>query len=476
MTALPRRDFRLTKIICTLGPASSSSEMMEKLAKAGMNIARLNMSHGDHEGHLLSIRRIRSLNRQLNHPVSLMLDLQGPEIRTGVTQGTMQLNVGEEFWVTVSPQENTEEKSIHVDYKDMIRQLKVGDRITVDNGLINLAVLEIKEQALRCEVVDGGKLGSRKHINLPGVRVNLPSVTDKDRRDILFGIENDIDFIALSFVRNAEAVNQARQILEEAGGHHARLIAKIENQEGIDNFDAILEAADGIMVARGDLGVEIEFSDLPAAQRMIVRKCALAGKPVIVATHLLESMIQNPMPTRAEVSDVANAVYETADAIMLSGETATGTYPVRCVEVLDKIARRTEKEQGLGFERERKPASIREELARAACRLADSLDAPAIVVMTRRGLLGQMVSSFRPKRSIIYAFTNMSTTRRKLWLSRSVVPFKMDFSSDPEKTVAAAFERLRQRNRVLPGDPIVVVSDVAAGQETVTALQVRVFN
>jgi pyruvate kinase len=209
---------------------------------------------------------------------------------------------------------------------------------------------------------------------------------------------------------------------------------------------------------------------------MIVRKCALVGKPVIVATHLLESMIQNPMPTRAEVSDVANAVYETADAIMLSGETATGTYPVRCVEVLDKIARRTEKEQGMGFEKDRKPASIREELARAACRLADSLDAPAIVVMTRRGLLGQMVSSFRPKKSIIYAFTNMSTTRRKLWLTRSVVPFKMDFSSDPEKTVAAAFERLRVRNRVLPGDPIVVVSDVAAGQETVTALQVRVFN
>jgi pyruvate kinase len=471
-----RRDFRLTKIICTLGPASSSSEMIEKLAKAGMNIARLNMSHGDHEGHLLSIRRIRSLNRQLNHPVSLMLDLQGPEIRTGVTTGSMQLNVGEEFWVTVSPHENTEEKSIHVDYKDMVQQLKVGDRITVDNGLINLAVLEIKEHALLCRVVDGGKLGSRKHINLPGVRINLPSITDKDRRDILFGIEHDVDFIALSFVRNAEAVNQARQILDESGGHHARLISKIENQEGLDNFDAILEVSDGIMVARGDLGVEIDFADLPAAQRMIVRKCTLVGKPVIVATHLLESMIQNPMPTRAEVSDVANAVYETADAIMLSGETATGTYPVRCVEVLDKIARRTEKEQGLGFERDRKPASIREELARAACRLADSLDAPAIVVMTRRGLLGQMVSSFRPKRSIIYAFTNMSTTRRKLWLSRSVVPFKMDFSSDPEKTVAAAFERLRVRNRVLPGDPIVVVSDVAAGQETVTALQVRVFN
>jgi pyruvate kinase len=471
----PRRDFRLTKIICTLGPASGSSEMIERLAKAGMNVARLNMSHGDQDSHLLSIRRIRSLNRELNHPVSLMLDLQGPEIRTGIRQGSLQLDPGEEFWITVSPQENTEEKSIHIDYRDMVNQLKVRDRITVDNGLINLQVLEIRDQRLRCKVLDGGTLGSRKHINLPGIRVNLPSITEKDRSDILFGVKHDIDFIALSFVRNAEAVLQARAIIEQAGGHHAKLIAKIENQEGIDNFDEILAEADGIMVARGDLGVEIEFTELPVIQREIVRKCTIAGKPVIVATHLLESMITNPMPTRAEVSDVANAVYEEVDAVMLSGETATGAYPVRCVEVLDRIARRQEKQDGMGFERQRKPADIREELARAACRLADELKAPAIVVMTRRGLLGQIVSSFRPESSIIYAFTNMSTTRRKLWLSRSIVPFKMDFSSDPEKTVAAAFERLRARNRLLPGDCVVVVSDVAAGKEHVTAVQVRIF-
>jgi pyruvate kinase len=469
-----RRDFRLTKIICTLGPASSSSEMIERLAKAGMNVARLNMSHGDHESHLLGIRRIRSLNRELNHPIALMLDLQGPEIRTGVREDSIQLKVGEEYWITVSPQENAEEKSIHIDYKDMVQQLKVGDRITVDNGLINLEVLQIREHSLLCRVLDGGTLGSRKHINLPGVRVNLPSVTDKDKRDIIFGIEHDVDFIAMSFVRNAEAVHQARKLIDDAG-HHAKLISKIENQEGIENFDEILEASDGIMVARGDLGVEIAFSELPVIQRQIARKCALAGKPVIVATHLLESMISNPMPTRAEVSDVANAVYEEVDAVMLSGETATGRHPVRCVEVLDKIARRMEKEVGLGVGQVRVPADIREELARAACRMADALNAPAILVMTRRGLLGQLVSSFRPRRSIIYAFTNMSTTRRKLWMSRSIVPFKMDFSSDPEKTVLAALERLRQRNRVLPGDAIVVISDVAAGDQTVTAVQVRVF-
>jgi pyruvate kinase len=264
-------------------------------------------------------------------------------------------------------------------------------------------------------------------------------------------------------------------VLEEAGGHHARIISKIENQEGVDNFDAILAASDGIMVARGDLGVEVDYSELPVIQRMITKKCVLAGKPVIIATHLLESMIESPHPTRAEVSDVANAIYEEADAIMLSGETATGKYPVRCVQVMDKIARRIEKEQGLDFGLQRQPGDVREELARSACRIADSLGAPAIIVMTRRGLLGQLVSSFRPSTAVIYAFTNMSTVRRKLWLSRSVVPFKMDFSSDPEKTVVAAFERLRTRNRIVPGDPVVIVSDVAAGEQTVTAVQVRPF-
>ena len=470
-----RRDFRLTKIICTLGPASWSSKTIEQLALAGMNLSRLNMSHGTYENHLLTIRRVRSLNRKLNHPIALLLDLQGPEIRTGEVHGNLDLKVGEVFSVTVVPQEDPEEKSIHIDYRDMISHLSVGDRITVDNGLINLEVLEIGDHDLSCRVLDGGTLGSRKHINLPGVRVNLPSITEKDRKDILFGLEHDVDFIALSFVRNAEAVREARQVIEEAGGHHARLIAKIENQEGVDHFDEILEAADGVMVARGDLGVEIDLAELPVVQRGMVRKCALAGKPVIVATHLLESMIQNPVPTRAEVTDVANAVYEQVDAIMLSGETATGKHPVRCVEALDRIARRIEKEEGLDFHDQRAAEGIREELARAACRIADSLGAPAIVVMTRRGLLGQLVSSYRPENAIIYAFTNMSTTRRKLWLSRSVVPFKMDFSSDPEKTISSAFERLRRHNRVLPGDPIVVVSDVKAGQEAVSAIQVRVF-
>lgn len=446
-----------------------------------MNVARLNMSHGDHDGHLLSIRRVRSLNRKLNHPVALLLDLKGPEIRTGEMADDLHLKVGETYTLTVVPREDPEARTIHVDYRDMVSDVALGDRITVDNGLINLEVLEIHDHALTCRVLDGGRLGSRKHINLPGIRVNLPAVTDKDRRDILFGIEHDVDFIALSFVRNAEAVLDARKVIEDAGGHHAKLIAKIENHEGVEHFDEILAVADGIMVARGDLGVEVEFEELPVIQREIVRKCIVAGKPVIVATHLLESMIEHPMPTRAEVTDVANAIYEQVDAIMLSGETATGKHPVRCVAVMDRIARRIEKEQGIGFERLREPLSLdsvqrtREQLARSACRLADDLGAPAIVVFTRRGELGQLVAANRPRSAIIYAFTNMSTTRRKLWLSRAVVPFKMDFSSDPERTIVAAFERLRSRNRVCAGDPIVVVSDVRAGHETVSSIQVRVF-
>lgn len=473
-TPQKRRDFRRTKIICTLGPASAASEVIEQLAAAGMNVARLNMSHGTQDYHHRIIRQVKNLNRRLNHPIALLMDLQGPEIRTGEISENIKLGVGDIFRFTVAPLEDPEQKSVHVNYEDLLKDVKVGEKVTVDNGLINLEVLEITEHELKCRVLDGGTLGSRKHINLPGVRVNLPSITEKDKRDILFALKNDLDFIALSFVRSADDVLRARAMIEENNGH-ARIISKIENHEGVDNFDEILKVSDGIMVARGDLGIEIEVHELPVVQRRMVRACQAAGKPVIVATHLLESMIQHPMPTRAEVTDVANVVYEQADSLMLSGETAAGKYPVRCVQMLDQIARRIEKEPGMDFYLLRQPQDNREELAQSACRLADSLSSPAIVVITRRGHFAEQVASFRPKSSIIYAFTNMSSTRRKLWLNRSVVPFLMDFSRDPEKTIRNAFEKLRRRNRVHPGDPIVIVSDVAAGDQRVTSIQVRVF-
>jgi pyruvate kinase len=469
-----RRQFRHTKIICTMGPACDTTQTIHKMALAGMNIARLNFSHGDHQTHLMSVRRIKSLNQKLNHPVSMLADLQGPEIRTGVLEQSLDLKVGETFSLSVSPVLDPEERSVHVDYQSLVNDLKKGDKVTVDNGLINLQVLEVNENRLLCRVIDGGKLGSRKHINLPGIRVNLPSITDKDRRDIQFAIEHELDFIALSFVRSPKDVLDARALVE-AGEANIKIIAKIENQEGVDNFSEILEVADGIMVARGDLGVEVDFRELPVIQRRIVRECTRVGKPVIVATHLLESMREAPMPTRAEVTDVANAVYEQADAIMLSGETASGTYPVRCVEVMDGIAKRIELEKGLDFYVDHGPVGAREEMARSACRIADSLQAPAIVVITRRGLLGQLVSSYRPKTAMIYAFTNMSSTRRKLWLNRSVVPFVIDFSSTPEKTIQTAFDKLEQRNRVLPGDPVVVITDVTGTNESIPTVQVRRF-
>ena len=467
-------DNRLTKIVCTIGPSTSSWDALAGLAYAGMNLARLNMSHGDHRSHLQVIRNIKSLNKKLAHPVSILMDLQGPEIRTGELSKSLDLKTGDVFYFTVLA-DDAEERSVHVNYQDLVKDLRPGERVTVDNGLINLEVLEVSEHRLKCRVLDGGMLGSRKHVNLPGVRVNLPSITKKDREDIAFAIEQDVDFIALSFVRGADDVLEARAIIEEAGGHQ-RLIAKIENQEGVDNFDAILGAADAIMVARGDLGVEVAFEELPVLQRDMVRRCAIAGKPVIVATHLLESMIDNPLPTRAEVTDVANAVYEQVDAIMLSGETATGKYPRRCVEVLVTIARRIETGPGLDFYKERPaPTTQRAHIAQGACRLADSLGARAIVVMTRRGQFGQLVASYRPRSAIIYAFTNMSTTRRKLWLTRAVVPFRMNLSRDPEKTIVNALAKLRERDVIEAGEPVVVVSDVAtATGDLVTSIQVRV--
>ena len=472
--AADRREFRHTKIICTIGPACDSTLMLKRMAGAGMNIARLNMSHGDPESHLMAVRRIKSLNQKLNHAISILVDLQGPEIRTGELEHAVELKVGETLSLSVSPVSDPEERSVHVDYQSLVKDLKKGDKVTVDNGLINLEVLEVNENRLLCTVIDGGRLGSRKHINLPGIRVNLPSITEKDKRDIQFAVKHDLDFIALSFVRSPNDVNEAREIVEANGGN-TKLIAKIENQEGVDNFSEILKAADGIMVARGDLGVEVDFRDLPVIQRHIVRECALAGKPVIVATHLLESMREAPMPTRAEVTDVANAVYEQADAVMLSGETATGQNPVRCIEVLDRISKRIEREPGLDFHSEKIPQGPREELARSACRIADALNSPAILVITRRGLLGQLVAVYRPKRAIIYAFTNMSSVRRKLWLPRSVVPFVIDFSKNPEKTIQTAMEKLAQRNRVLPGDPIVVITDVTSANVSIPSIQVREF-
>ena len=462
---------RRTKIICTIGPATASFETLRALYEAGMNVVRLNMSHATHADAAKIIGWIKTLNRQLPYPIPILLDTQGPEIRTGALDQPMQLSPGEIVKLTIRDAGTVETKSIQVNYDEIVDVVDVGKIVTLDNGLINFEVLERHEQHLTCKVVDGGQLGSRKHVNLPGVRVNLPAITDKDRQDIEFGIANDVDFIALSFVRRPEDVQELREFLG-AKQNTIRIIAKIEDQEGVNNIHEIGKLSHGVMVARGDLGIETDIADLPNIQRRIVHSAAQHGKRCIVATHLLESMIEHPIPTRAEVTDVANAIYEGVDAVMLSGETSVGQYPVRCVEQLSAIAKQSERFPGLGYEKDLEISEDKQHVAVHAVSLAESLDADGIVVITRRGITADLVTNARPMHVPIYAFTNHSQTRRRLALNRAVYAYRTAFSSDPEKTLQRAFDVLKDREGLAAGAKLVVVSDVLADQES-DAIQIR---
>jgi pyruvate kinase len=466
---------RKTKIICTLGPATSNYETLQEMHDAGMDIIRLNMSHAPHSWVDRMIGHIVELNKHSAFPVGILLDTQGPEIRTGVLENDLDLKAGDEITITVRDNVDVEESSIRINYDELIETMNVGDKITVDNGLINLKVLEKNSPLLRCKILDGGKLGSKKHVNLPGIRVNLPAITQKDREDILYGLSHELDYIALSFVRDADDVLELRKLIQENFPKKLdtiKIIAKIEDQLGVKNLEEIVQVADGIMVARGDLGVEIDLAELPTVQRHIVKLCARYGKRVIVATHLLESMIENPIPTRAEVTDVANAVYEGADAIMLSGETTVGKHPVRCVKQLDAIARATEKQPGLNFTDELIKSSDKEHLAATAVELADSLNAKGIVVVTRHGIMANYVTNCHPESSPIFAFTNIGVTRRLMTLNRYVYPFKIEFSNDPEETLRRAFHELKTKAGFVSNDKVVVISDLLIDQDSV-GIQIR---
>jgi len=463
---------RKTKIICTIGPVSESYEMLKKMAEAGMDVVRLNMSHGDHASHAKVIKSIKTLNKLPGFAIPTLLDTQGPEIRTGNLQTDLELKQGDVISVTVRGADAVEESSFQINYEDLINELKIGDKITVDNGLINLQVLEKKDRSMKCRVLDGGRLGSKRHVNLPGIRVNLPSITTKDREDILFGVKQGVDFIALSFVREAKDIRELRALLDANDGEKVKIIAKIEDQEGVRNLDEIILASDGVMVARGDLGVEIDIEDLPNVQRKIVRLCHEQGKRVIVATHLLESMIQNPIPTRAEVTDVANAIYEEVDAIMLSGETTIGKYPIKCVEYMNKIALTSERMVGLQYSKHLKMTENRQFLASAAVEMAEAMGARGIVVITRRGVMAGCVTNCRPFQSTIYAFTNDGRACRQMALNRGVVPHKIAFSKDPEKTIASSFEVMKAVEGFKSGDKVVLISNVIAGSGADT-IQIR---
>ena len=429
--------FTRTKIICTIGPASSSLNVLKKLHSAGMNVARINMSHASHKDAKNIINNINLINKnKVNklYEIGILLDTQGPEIRTGDTSLPINLKVGDKVTLTVRDEIDVETSSIKVNYKGLIHSVEVGSRISVDNGLISFKVLSKESETLICKVIHGGKVGSKRHVNLPGVRLDMPSITPKDIKDINFGLKNNVDFIAASFVRNKKDLKILEDLLNKKSSL-TKIIAKIENQDGLDNIDEICESAWGIMVARGDLGIETSLTDLPNIQRKIMYSCAKYGRRSIVATHLLESMIENPTPTRAEVTDIANAVYEGADAVMLSGETSIGKYPIDCVKFLKSISKRTEKFKTLCYEDDLITNSDWESIAVAAKELSESIDADGIIAVTRTGATASYISNAKPKHTPIYTFTNNRNTLKQLSLIGSVNPFYLSRLSNHEKTL-----------------------------------------
>jgi pyruvate kinase len=472
--------FRRTKIIFTLGPATESEAMLEKLIAAGADIVRLNMAHAKHDWTREVIRRIRAVSQRLGREVAIMMDIKGPEIRTGDLTVPIELKVGEIFDFTVKPgvaganADNSEEiRSVDVNYQDLVNDIKVGDTVLVDNGLLRLEVLEKHDARIRCRVLIAGELKSRRHINLPGVKVNLPSFTEKDRRDALVGLEEGIDFLALSFVRMARDIEDLREFLNLSKSK-VRIIAKIEDQSAITNLDEIIAACDGLMVARGDLGIECPFEELPVIQRRAVRACLAQGRPVIVATHMLESMISQPVPTRAEITDVANAVYELADCVMLSGETTVGQYPLECVQMLDKISRRIEAEDGDAGLRE--PAVFtgdRMKVLHSAVVLANQIPRSKILTFTRHGFMANGLAALRPVHSPVFAFTPHVELARQLRLLRAVEPFIMPFAGEPDATIENALGVLRREGRIAAGDKIIVATDIVSQDRLVDSVQLR---
>lgn len=464
---------RKTKIICTLGPASESAEMLHALIEAGCNVFRLNMSHATHDWVRQIVPRIRAVATSLDRIVGILMDTQGPAIRTGDLPAKLDLKPGDEFEFTVRGERSEELHSVDVNYDGLIDDISVGDVVLVDNGVIHMKVLEKVGHRIRCRVLTEGTMGSRRHINLPGVKVNLPPLTEKDLADVAVGAEMGVDFVALSFCREPSDVEALRQVLREHDSK-ARIVAKIEDQLAVKNIDAIIDKTDIIMVARGDLGIECPAEELPIIQRKIVKHCLRKGRPVIVATHMLESMITNPVPTRAEITDVANAVYEQADAVMLSGETTVGKYPVECVRVLDKVARRIELSGGAGFAKDAMLTEDREKTVHSAVILANSFPDAKIVIFTRRGQMANFVSNQRPPDRPIYAFAPNYEVCRQLALNWGTYSHCLPFDTNPARTVGAALQYLVEHELAQSGDHIVVVSDILAGEERVHSIQLRI--
>ena len=469
---------RKTKIIATLGPATDSPEMLERLILAGVNVLRLNMSHAKPEWVRRVVQDIRGLSERHQRAIGILLDTQGPSIRTGDVAEKISLSVGERFTFTVRGKIPAQGKWTSVGYDQFADDVHAGDTLIVDNGEMKMRILSKTADTVECEVLTDGTLGSRRHINLPGVHVSLPALTEKDKEDIQLGLEVGVDYIALSFVRESKDIELLRAFLKQhPSAHQPQIVAKIEHQFAVNHFDAIAREADVIMVARGDLGIECNYEELPIIQRRIVKTCQQLGRPVIVATHMLESMIQSPTPTRAEITDVANAVFEQSDAIMLSGETTVGKHPLGCIEVMDTIARRIERSGGTNYQEKAELTSSRQKLVRSAVGLADDIKANAMLVFTKRGHMARFASWMRPRHSVVYAFTDRWPTADGLTLLRGVIPRVVAFNAqDPDRTVDAAVAQLMNDGLLRRGDTVVVITNMASGERIVDGVKIRTLD
>lgn len=466
---------RKTKIVCTIGPASEETETLMRLMENGMNVARLNFSHGNYEEHGARINKIRETAIKCGKDIGILLDTKGPEIRTHTMEnGEIELIKDNHVIISMKEVIGTSEK-ISVTYEGLIHDISVGSKILLDDGLIELEVTKIdnNREEIETKVLNGGLLNDKKGVNLPGVSINLPGITEKDSRDILFGIEQNVDFIAASFVRRASDVLEIRKLLEENSADHIHIISKIENQEGVDNIVEILQVSDGLMVARGDLGVEIPAEEVPLVQKLLIKKCNFLGKPVITATQMLDSMQRNPRPTRAEASDVANAIIDGTDAIMLSGETAAGMYPVEAVKTMNKIASRVElsldHKEILTKRTKHVEYNITDAIGQSVTHTAYNLDASAIIAPTESGHTARMIAKYRPKSPII-AITGSDIVTRQLALTYGVYPRTGKFANTTDEMLDQAVEESLKTNIVKHGDLVVITAGVPAGEAGTTNL------
>lgn len=466
------RLLRKTKIIATVGPASVSEDILRDIILSGANVIRINFSHESHPVHAQRIECVKKLRKELNRPVAILVDSKGPEIRIGTFKNErVELEAGQTFTFYIDDVEG-DKTGVSISFKEITNDVTEGTRILIDDGLVELVVKKVEEKAVVCEVLNGATISNRKGVNIPGISLALPAMTEKDKEDIKFAIEQDVEFIAISFARKATHMMEIREFIEKNGGKNIKLVAKIENEEGINNIDDIIKVSDAVMVARGDLGVEMPTEEVPVMQKMIIKKCVKAGKPAITATQMLDSMMRNPRPTRAEASDVANAIYDGTSAIMLSGETAIGKYPLEVVQTMSRIAERMEKsiEALPTFDpKEIEATTVTDAISSATCLTAENLKAAAIVTPTRSGYTARMLSKFRPQAPII-APTTSERTYQQLAISWGVYPYMTEDVENTDQLLEKAVSCAAQTDFVKDGDVVVITAGVPAAVSGTTNL------